>query len=138
MKSSSIKTKGDFPENIAKSLVDTLQKEGYIVKRNFRYPHKISTNFDVKYQSYILDIFAVKRNNIIVVKYENCFDVLSNKNKGLWRALSFKPRVNFHILVPSYCKEKTHVKSRMLNVPVKILCLDDWEDSFKSSLKNFN
>lgn len=136
MKNSSIKTKGEFPGNIAKSLVGTLQKEGYIVKRNFKYPTKISTNFDVKYRSYILDIFAVKRNNIMVIKYENCFDVLSNKNKGLWRALSSKPGVNFHIMVPSYCKEKAQIKSRMLNVPVKILCLDDWKDSFKSSLKN--
>jgi hypothetical protein len=73
----------------------------------------------------------------MVIKYENCFDVLSNKNNGLWRALSFKPGVNFHILVPSYCKEKAQIKSRMLNVPVKILCLDDWEDPFKSSLKKF-
>ncbi len=72
----------------------------------------------------------------MVIKYENCSDVLSNKNKKLWKALSSKPGVNFHILVPSYCKEKAQIKSRMLNVPVKILCLEDWEDSFESGLRN--
>jgi hypothetical protein len=135
MRSSSTK-KGELPRNIAKSLVDTLQKEGYLVKRNFEYPNKISSNFDVKYPSYTLDIFAVKRNDIMVIKYENCSDVLSNKHKRLWKALSSKPGVNFHILVPSYCSEKAQVKSRMLNVPVKILCLNDWKDSFESSLRN--
>ena len=133
MRTSNIKTKGELPGNIAKSLVDTLQKEGYLVKRNFEYPNKLSANFDVKYPSYTLDIFAVKRNDIIVIKYENCSDVLSNKNKKLWKALSSKPTVKFHILVPSYCKEKAQVKSRMLNVPVKILCLNEWKNSFEYS-----
>ena len=136
VRAGSIKTNGELPWNIAKSLVGTLQKEGYLVKRNFKYPNRILSNFDVKYPSYILDIFAVKRNDIMVIKYENCSDVLSNKNKKLWKALSSKPSVNFHILVPSYCKEKAQTKSRMLNVPVKILCLEDWEDSFESSLRN--
>ena len=136
MRASSIKTKGELPVNIAKSLVGTLQKEGYLVKRNFEYPNKLSSNLDVKYPSYILDIFAVKRNDIMVIKYENCSDVLSNKNKKLWKGLSSKPGVNFHILVPSYCKERAQIKSRMLNVPIKILCLDDWEDSFEFSSRN--
>ena len=136
VKVGSTKTKGELPRNIAKSLVDTLQKEGYLVKRNFEYPNKILSNFDVKYPSYTLDIFAVKRNDIIVIKYENCSDILSNKHKKLWKALSSKPSVNFHILVPSYCKEKAQIKSRMLNVPIKISCLDDWEDSFEFSSRN--
>ncbi len=136
MKTGNIKTNGELPRNIAKSLVDTLQKEGYLVKRNFEYPNKILSNFDVKYPSYTLDIFAVKRNDIMVIKYENCSDVLSNKHKKLWKALSSKPGVNFYILVPFYCKEKAQIKSRMLNVPIKILCLDNWKDSFESSLRN--
>lgn len=136
VKAGNIKTNGKLHGNITKSLVDTLQKEGYLVKRNFEYPNKISTNFDVKYPNYTLDIFAVKKNDIVVIKYENCSDVLSNKNKKLWKALSSKPGVNFHILVPSYCKEKAQIKSRMLNVSIKILPLDDWKDSFESSLRN--
>ena len=136
MKAGSTKTKGELPGNIAKSLVDTLQKEGYLVKQNFEYPNKILSNYNVKYPRYTLDIFAVKRNDIMVIKYENCSDVLSNKNKKIYKALSFKPGVNFHILVPSYCKEKAQIKSSMLNIPVKILCLNDWKDSFESSLRN--
>ena len=136
IRTSNMKIKSELPGNIAKSLVDTLQKEGYLVKRNFEYPNKILSNFDVKYPSYTLDIFAVKRNNIMVIKYEKCSDVLSNKNKKLWKALSSKPSVNFHILVPPCCKEKAQIKSRMLNVPIKISCLDDWEDSFEFSSIN--
>lgn len=136
IRTSNMKIKSELPGNIAKSLVDTLQKEGYLVKRNFEYPNKILSNFDVKYPRYTLDIFAVKRNDIMVIKYENCSDVLSNKNKKLWKGLSSKPGVNFHILVPPSCKEKAQIKSRMLNVPIKISCLDDWEDSFEFSSIN--
>ena len=136
MKAGSTKTKGELPGNITKSLVDTLQKEGYLVKQNFEYPNKILSNYNVKYPSYTLDIFAVKRKDIMVIKYENCSNVLSNKNKKIYKALSSKPGVNFHILVPSYCKKKAQIKSSMLNIPVKILCLNDWKDSFESSLRN--
>lgn len=136
MHANSMKINGKIPENIIKSAADTLQKEGYIVKRNFEYPHKISSNFNVKYPSYTLDIFAVKKNDIVAIKYEKCPDVLPNKNKKLWKALCSKPGVHFHILVPSYCSKKAQVKSRMLNVQVKILCLNNWEDSLESSLRN--
>lgn len=132
----SAKIKGELPGNITKSLVDTLQNEGYLVKRNFEFPNKISSTLDVKYKSYTLDIFAFKRNNIVAIKYENCPDVLSNKNKKTWKALSSKTGVNFYILVPSCCKEKAQIKSRMMNIPIKILCLDDWKDLFKLSSRN--
>lgn len=124
--------KGEIPE-IVESLANTLQRKGYLVKRNFKYHHKIY--FNVKYPSYTLDIFAFKRNDILAIKYENCSDVLSTKNRKLWRELSSKPGVNFHILVPAYCKEKAQIKSRMMNVPVKIISLDDWEDSFEFNSK---
>ncbi len=136
MKTHSTKTNVELPGNIVKSAVDMLQKEGYIVKRNFEYPHKISSDLNVKYPIYTLDIFAVKKNNIIAIKYENCSEVLSNKTKKLWKALSSKPGVHFHILVPSYCSKKAQIKSRMLNVQVKILCQNNWEDSLESSLRN--
>ncbi|HEX3013173.1 MAG TPA: hypothetical protein VHO92_02725 [Methanobacterium sp.] len=137
LKNNNTKIKSEIPGNVAKDLASTLQKEGYLIKRNFEYPNKISSTFDVKYRSYVLDIFAFKRmNDIVVIKYENCFDISSNKNKKLWKALSSKPGVNFHILVPSYCKEKAQMKSEMLNIPVKILCMDNWKDSLEFSSIN--
>lgn len=131
--------KEGIPENITKSVIVTLQKEGYLVKRNVEYPNKISSTLPVKYRRYVLDIFAFKKvNDIVVIKYENCLDVLSNKNKKNWKALSAKPGVDFYMLVPSCCKEKAQLKIRMLNIPVKIICMNDLKDSFKFSSKNLN
>ena len=130
--------KEKIPENITKSLIDRLQKGGYFVKRDVEYPNRISSNLHVNYKKYVLDIFAFKRNDIVIVKYENCHTVLSNKNKKHLKALSSKPGVNFHILVPSYCKEKTQIKSRMLNIPVKILCPNDLNGLFEFSSKILN
>lgn len=130
---------GKNNENISSSIVtsirDTLQKNGYCVKTNFRYPNRISSGLPIKFGNYIPDVFAYKSiNDIVIIDFETCGDILSSKNENIWKSMAFKPGLDFHIIVPPCCREKAKLKSKIKNIPVKIHCTNDWKNSLELSL----
>ncbi len=129
------KTKENVSGSMVTSIRDTLQKEGYCVKTNFRYPNRISSPIPIKFGNYIPDIFAYKSiNDIIIIDFENCGNILSSKNENKWKSLASKPGLDFHIIVPPCCREKAQLKSKIKNIPVKIHCANDWKNSLEFSL----
>ncbi len=114
-----------------KSVVETLQKEGYSVKTNLqRYPNQIFGSIPIKFGKYTPDIFAFRGiNDILVVEFENCIDIKSHECENKWKMLASKSCFNLHIIVPSCCKEKANLKSRIKNIPVTIHSINDWENS---------
>ncbi|MGB9980096.1 hypothetical protein [Methanobacterium sp.] len=115
-----------------KSFIYGLQKEGYVVKSSMGH---YSSNFN-KFGKYAPDIFAYKTSNdILIVEFETCSEIMSSKSEIKWRILCSKPGRNVHIVVPLCCKEKAIYKSRILNIPVNIHCLKDWKDSLEFNLQ---
>lgn len=129
---SSTKSKDKIPEDVALSIAHVLKNEGYFVKRGIQYPKRFSSFNSMNHKDYVLDIFAYKKaDDMVFVKYENCADALSHKNENILKSISTKPGVKFHILVPSCCKERAISKSRIMNLPVKIDCLNNWKNLFQ-------
>lgn len=121
----------EIPLKTVRSVIYRLQKEGYCVKSSFKYPKKIPAAIPIRFGNYIPHIFAYKgMNDFIIVEFETCGNILSPKNENKWRALSSKSGLAVHLIVPLGCKEKAELKSKIKNIPVKIHCMNHWEDSF--------
>ncbi len=125
-----------FPEKMFKSVVEILQKEGYSVKTK-RHSGGISGRIPIKFGKYTPDIFAFRGiNDIMVVEFENCTDILSHESENKWRLLSSKSGFDLHLIVPLCCKKKVYTKSRIKNIPVTIHCINDCHNSLKLAMKN--
>lgn len=127
---------GIFPDKMFKSVVGILQNEGYTVKSN-RSCGRLSGRIPVKFGKYTPDIFAFREiNDIKVIEFENCTDILSSENENKWRLLSSKSCIDLHLVVPSCCKEKVNMKSRIKNIPVTVHCINDCYNSLKLAMEN--
>lgn len=120
------------------SIVETLQKEGYNVKTGFSSsPNKISGGVPIKFGKYTPDIFAFRGlNEILLVEFEICTNILSSDIENKWRLLSSKSRQNLHLIVPYGCKQKFENRSRVKNIPVTIHCINNCVDSFRNAMEN--
>lgn len=127
MLSKNIKT-GEISKNSVRPFIYKLQKEGYLVKSTIGHYNGNSN----KFRKCSPDIFAYKNSNdVIIIEFETCSDIVSSESENKWRMLCSKPGRNVHIIVPSCCKERAYYKSRILNIPVNIHCLNNWEDSLQ-------
>lgn len=125
------------PGKMVKSVVETLQKEGYSVKTNLqRHPNGILGGIPIKFGRYIPDIFAFRGiNDILVVEFETCTDILSPEVENKWKFLSSKSCFNLHLIVPFGCKEKAYMKSRIKNIPVTVHCINKCDESLKFAME---
>lgn len=132
-----MKTK--IQENLATSIVKTLQKNGYYVEKNLKYPGSIYRGTKTKYGKYVLDIFAYKgSNDILVIEFENCESILSRDNENKWKYLTSKPGIDLHIIVPLSCREKAYLTSRIKSIPVRIHDYNNWRNIFDLKLETLS
>ena len=131
------KKRQKIQENMKASIVSMLQKDGYHVKTNLKYFNNVFGRMQTKYGKYTIDIFAYKGNNdILVVEFEDCVNILSRENENKWKYLISKPGLDLHIIVPFSCKEKAYIKSRIKNIPLEIHCDTDWKNIFEKCITN--
>jgi len=127
---------GNFPQKKFKSVVEILQKEGYSVKTK-KICGEISGKIPIKFGKYTPDIFAFREiNDIIVVEFENCTNILSPEIESKWRLLASRSCIDLHLIVPSCCKEKVNMKNRIKNIPVTVHCINECHNSLKMAMEN--
>lgn len=137
IKNNGMKTK--IQENLATSIVKTLKKNGYYVEKNLKYPGNIHRGVRTKYGKYVLDIFAYRgSNDIVVIEFENCESILSPDNENKWKYLMSKPGIDLHIIVPLSCREKAYLKSRIKNISLGIHDYNSWRNIFDLKLETLS
>ncbi len=139
MRTGKMEIKEKVKENITTSIVKTLKNEGYNVKTNLKYGNGAYRGFQTKYRNHIVDIFAYKRcNDILMIELGRCPDILSSENENKWRSLLSKPGLDLHVIVPSRCKEKVYLKSKILDIPITIHDYNNWEGTFNLKHETFS
>ncbi|MEN4018752.1 MAG: hypothetical protein PQ975_05790 [Methanobacterium sp.] len=132
-----MKTK--IQENLTTSIVKTLKKNGYYVEKDLKYPGSIYRGTRTKYNKYVLDIFAYRgSNDIVVIEFENCESILSHDNKNKWKYLISKPGIDLHIIVPLGCREKVYLTRKIKNIPVRIHDYSNWRNIFDLKLETLS
>ncbi|MCK9151566.1 hypothetical protein [Methanobacterium alcaliphilum] len=105
-------------DKIVRSVVDRLQREGYIVRVNNDYHPNGRPN---SCGGFTPDIQAIKNFHQILIEVETC---TNNHSKDLikWKRFSSNGENQFWLIVPGNCLESFKQKKESFNIPMSLYC----------------